>query len=125
MSKQEKSVLNPHTTYYEFLGPLDAVVICLGVPITTYALYFSCSQQYGGCPPTLDPVRIYFTLSDPAWWKKLWDTQATLMCLAWYAFCVVAWAVLPGDCVAGTTLRTGEKKHYKINGTISFFFLAR
>jgi hypothetical protein len=45
------------------------------------------------------------------------------MYLAWYAFCLVAWAILPGDRVAGTTLRTGEKKLYKINA-FSTFLLA-
>ncbi|KAF7374817.1 Glycosyltransferase family 2 protein [Mycena sanguinolenta] len=62
------------------------------------------------------PERISLALSDPAWWKGLWDTQASLIYLAWYAFCLVAWAILPGDLVPGTVLRTGERKLYKING---------
>jgi hypothetical protein len=122
MSKQKDSVLNPRTTSYEFLGPPGALLISIGVPVTTYALYFGCSEQSGGCPPTLLLDRISLALSDPAWWKGLWDTQASLMYLGWYAFCVAAWAILPGDRVAGTTLRTGGKKMYKINGTISVIF---
>ncbi|KAF8189800.1 ERG4/ERG24 ergosterol biosynthesis protein [Mycena galopus ATCC 62051] len=110
-----KETLNPRTTTYEFLGPPGALLISIGVPVTTYALYFGCSEQSGGCPPTIAPERISQALSDPAWWKGLWDTQAALMYLAWYAFCLVAWAILPGARVAGTTLRTGEKKLYKIN----------
>ncbi|KAJ7811212.1 ERG4 ERG24 ergosterol biosynthesis protein, partial [Mycena olivaceomarginata] len=102
MSKEKDSILNPRTTTYEFLGPPGAFLI-----------------STGGCPPTLIPERISLALSDPAWWKGLWDTQAALLYLAWYAFCLVAWVVLPGDLVAGTTLRTGGKKLYKINGTIS------
>ncbi|KAJ6513163.1 ERG4/ERG24 ergosterol biosynthesis protein [Mycena sanguinolenta] len=116
MSKPKDSVLNPRTTTYEFLGPPGAFLITIGVPITIYALYFGCSEQSGGCPPAFVPERISLALSDPAWWKGLWDTEAALMYLAWYAFCLVSWAILPGDLVPGTTLRTGEKKLYKING---------
>ncbi|KAJ7880741.1 ERG4/ERG24 ergosterol biosynthesis protein [Mycena olivaceomarginata] len=122
MSKPENSVLNPRITYCEFLGSLSALFICMGVPITTYALYFGCSEQYSSCPPTQDSLHISLALSDPAWWKGLWDTQATLMYFVWYAFCVVAWAMLPGDHVAGTTLRTGEKKQYKLNAFSTFLF---
>ena len=117
MSKQN-SVLNPRTTSYEFLGPPGALLITLGVPITTYALYFGCSEHSGGCPPAFVPSRVSLALSDPTWWKGLWDTQASIMYLGWYAFCLAAWAILPGDRVEGTTLRTGGKKTYKINGTI-------
>ncbi|KAJ6576588.1 ergosterol biosynthesis ERG4/ERG24 [Mycena vulgaris] len=121
MAKQ--AVLNPRTTTYEFLGPPGAFLISVGVPFATYALYFGCSEHSGGCPPALVPARISLALSDPAWWKGLWDTQAALMYLGWYAFCLVSWAILPGDRVAGTTLRTGEKKQYKINA-FSTFLLA-
>ncbi|KAF8206332.1 ergosterol biosynthesis ERG4/ERG24 family-domain-containing protein [Mycena galopus ATCC 62051] len=113
MSKGKDLVLNPRTTTYEFLGPPGTLLISIGVPVTTYALYFGCSEQSGGCPPTLVPDRISLALSDPH----------ALMYLAWYAFCLVAWAILPGDRVAGTTLRTGEKKLYKINA-FSTFLLA-
>jgi hypothetical protein len=123
MSREKDSILNPRTTSYEFLGPPGAFLISVGVPVTTYALYFGCSEETGGCPPTLVPERIPLAFSDPAWWKGLWDTQAALLYLAWYAFCLVAWVVLPGDFVTGTTLRTGGKKLYKINGTISIIFI--
>jgi hypothetical protein len=91
----------------------------------TYLLYFGCSETAGGCPPKLDLAseRVLSAVTNPDWWKGLWDTEASLIYLAWYAFCVVAWAILPGDEVAGTTLRTGGKKHYKINGTLLFRLL--
>ena len=113
------SNLNPRTTHYEFLGPPGAFAISIGVPIATYLLYFGCSESAGGCPPKLDlaPERVLNAVTNLDWWKGLWDTEASLIYFAWYAFCVVAWAVLPGDQVAGTTLRTGGKKQYKINGT--------
>ncbi|KJA26198.1 hypothetical protein HYPSUDRAFT_213257 [Hypholoma sublateritium FD-334 SS-4] len=113
------SALNPRTTHYEFLGPPGAAAISLGVPFITYALYFGCSEHAGGCPPPLALAvlkdRVTAALADPAWWAALWDTEAALIYLAWYAFCVAAWALLPGDTVAGTTLRTGGKVQYKIN----------
>jgi len=110
--------LNPRTTTYEFLGPLGAFAISVGVPIATYALYFGCSEATGGCPPQLTSVdRIIESVTNLDWWKGLWDTEAALIYLAWYTFCVVAWVILPGDQVEGTTLRTGGKKKYKINGT--------
>ena len=39
------------------------------------------------------------------------------MYLGWYAFCVIAWLVLPGDWVEGTLMRNGKKMKYKINGS--------
>jgi hypothetical protein len=111
--------LNPRTTSYEFLGPPGALFVTLAVPFFTYALYFGCSEGRG-CPPNLQTIPDQFitSLSDPEWWKGLWDTQATLMYLAWYTFCIVAWAVVPGDHVEGTTMRNGQKKKYKINGIL-------
>ncbi|KAJ7151655.1 ERG4/ERG24 ergosterol biosynthesis protein [Mycena filopes] len=114
--------LNPRTTSYEFLGPLGALAITVGVPFGTYALYFGCSES-DGCPPAVVPAHIFAALSDGAWWKGLWDTQAALLYLGWYTFCFVSWAILPGARVEGTKLRTGNKKQYKINA-FSTFLLA-
>jgi len=112
MSEQE---LNPKTKHYEFLGPPGAFLISIGVPITAYSLYFGCSEATG-CPPN-SGAPILHALSSLDWWKGLWDTQATIAYFAWYAFCVLSWAVLPGDVVTGTQLRNGGRKLYKINGT--------
>lgn len=115
--------LNPRSTSYEFGGPLGALFVTITVPATVYALYFGCSEQ-NACRPDFAtvPDQIVSSLSDPNWWKGLWDTQAALVYLAWYTFCVVSWAILPGDHVEGTTLRNGEKKTYKCNGTILIFY---
>ncbi|KAI0826894.1 ERG4/ERG24 ergosterol biosynthesis protein [Trametes gibbosa] len=118
------SELNPRTKHYEFLGPPGAFAITFGVPFMTYALYFGCSEHTGGCPPAIDTAVVLDSLSNLSWWKGLWDTQATLVYLAWYAFTVVAWYVLPGDWVEGTTLRTGGKKKYKINAFSTFLMTA-
>ncbi|KAJ7037473.1 ergosterol biosynthesis ERG4/ERG24 [Mycena alexandri] len=113
------STLNPRTTSYEFLGPLGALFITLGVPLGTYLLFFGCSEESGGCPPTVVPAHIF----DGTWWKGLWDTQAALLYLGWYSFCFLSWAIIPGATAEGTTLRTGNKKQYKINA-FSTFILA-
>lgn len=116
MALTSTTVLNPRTTHYEFLGPPGALLVTVFVPITAYALYFGCSETSGGCPPRISYPAVIDTLSDPSFWKSLWDTQAALIYLGWYAFCVLAWAILPGDWVEGSQLRDGGKKLYKING---------
>ncbi|KAF8488342.1 ERG4/ERG24 ergosterol biosynthesis protein [Gautieria morchelliformis] len=119
------SELSPRTTHYEFGGPLGALFVTLSVPITTYALYYTCSETSGGCPPPLWSLPTSFSeaVTSLDWWKSLWDTQAFLVYIAWWAFCVVAWFVLPGDWVEGTTMRNGHKLKYKINA-FSTFLLA-
>jgi Ergosterol biosynthesis ERG4/ERG24 family len=117
------SELSPRTTHYEFGGPLGALFVTLSVPITTYALYYTCSETSGGCPPPLWSLPTSFSqaVTSLDWWKSLWDTQAFLIYIAWWAFCVVAWFVLPGDWVEGTTMRNGRKLKYKINGMYYFY----
>ncbi|KIJ54961.1 hypothetical protein M422DRAFT_221390 [Sphaerobolus stellatus SS14] len=119
---KSSNALNPRTQHYEFAGPLGALFVSVSVPITTYALFFTCSESSGGCPPPLWslPVNFASAVTSLDWWKSLWDTQAFLMYLGWYAFTVVAWAVLPGDWVEGTTLRNGGKVKYKINAFSTF-----
>ncbi|TBU29949.1 ERG4/ERG24 ergosterol biosynthesis protein [Dichomitus squalens] len=107
--------LNPRTTHYEFLGPPGALAITIGVPAMTYMLYYGCSEETGGCPPPIDVDIILNSLSTVDFWKGLWDTQAFLAYLAWYAFTVVAWFILPGDWIVGTEIRNGQRKKYKIN----------
>jgi hypothetical protein len=108
---------SPRTTTYEFLGPPGALGISLLVPIFTYFFAFGCDER--GCTPT--PVGEYFSngLTVVQTWQfyaDLWDGKATIAYLAWYAWCVVCWAILPGQWVEGTVLRNGEKLWYKING---------
>ncbi|EPQ54731.1 ERG4/ERG24 ergosterol biosynthesis protein [Gloeophyllum trabeum ATCC 11539] len=115
--EKRSSDLNPRTTSYEFFGPPGALFVTVTVPLTAYGLYFTCSEAAGGCPPPFDnlfvgAVRAY---NDLSWWKNLWDTEAALIYLAWYLFCVAAWFILPGDWVEGTQMRNGRKLKYKIN----------
>ncbi|CAL1713388.1 unnamed protein product [Somion occarium] len=116
------SELNPRTKHYEFLGPLGALFITLGVPATTYALYFTCSESSGGCPPALDTLypKLVEAVTSEDWWWSLWDQEAAVAYLAWYAYCVLAWLIIPGDWVEGGVMRNGQKKSYKINAFSTF-----
>ncbi|KXN81339.1 Delta(14)-sterol reductase [Leucoagaricus sp. SymC.cos] len=114
--------MNPPTTHYEFFGPTGALFVTLTVPAISYALSFGCSEG-NACLPQFDSQAVVAAVSNPQWWASLWDTEAALIYLGWYAFCVLAWAILPGDWVEGTTLRNGGKQKYKINA-FSTFLLA-
>jgi Ergosterol biosynthesis ERG4/ERG24 family len=117
-AQSQPRTANPRTTSYEFLGPPGAFAVTFGVPFMTYVLYFSCNESSGGCLPPTATLLDSFTqaVSDPLWWAKLWDPTATALYFAWYAFCLFAWYVLPGDWVKGAQLRDGRFQHYKING---------
>ncbi|KAL0566460.1 erg24, C-14 sterol reductase, partial [Marasmius crinis-equi] len=112
----EHSELNPRTTEYDFLGPIGAFAVTIIVPVIVYSQYFGCSEESGGCPPHIFLEDISKSLGSQRWWQKLWDQEAAVAYLAWYAFCVVCWAILPGEWVKGTVLRDGSTKDYKING---------
>ncbi len=118
-------VLNPRTTEYQFFGPPGALLVTICSPLIAYLLYFGCSEENGGCPPRSYAAWIPSIISSIQrldWWASLWDTEATIIYLAWYIFCVVAWAVLPGDDFQGVVMRNGQRKTYKVNG-IFFTFL--
>ena len=115
--------LNPKTTSYEFLGPPGALAITFGVPVLAYVLYFACNES-SGCPPPVQSLypSLAQVVSDPAFWWRLWDPKAFAIYYSWYAFCLVTWAILPGDWVQGTQLRNGKYQQYKINGAIFIFY---
>ncbi|KAI0785203.1 ERG4/ERG24 ergosterol biosynthesis protein [Abortiporus biennis] len=114
--------LNPPTKGYEFLGPPGAFLITVGVPTMTYALYFGCSETSGGCLAPLNTLwpTASAAVSDIAWWKSLFDKDAFLLYLAWYAYTLLTWLILPGDWVDGVVMRDGNKKQYKINAFSTF-----
>ena len=111
--------LNPRTTRYEFLGPPGALAICIGTPAVMYAMYFGCSEKYGGCPPSVHWNAVIKALTSWSWWSGLWDTQAVSLYLAYYGFLVLCWYVLPGRLVQGLPMRNGQVKSYKVNGESS------
>jgi len=115
------SDLNPPTQHYEFLGPPGALLISTLTPFLAFAFTFTCSEKAGGCPRSWSelPALLADNLSDVQWWKAQWDPVGFTAYWGWYAFTVIAWAVLPGDWVEGLPLRTGQKLKYKINGAFS------
>ncbi|EEB92046.1 hypothetical protein MPER_09499 [Moniliophthora perniciosa FA553] len=112
--------LNPRTTEYDFFGPIGALAVTITVPAIVYALYFGCAEETGGCPPDFKLQDLVSYLSNEGWWKDLWDTEATIAYLGWYAFCVICWIILPGGTFKGAILRDGSVKEYKINGFATF-----
>lgn len=125
MMATKADALNPRTTEYQFFGPPGALLVTISSPLIAYALYFGCSEESGGCPPGnlaawIPSVTSSITRLD--WWMSLWDAEATVIYLAWYLFCVVAWAILPGNDFQGVLMRNGQKKTYKVNGISYTFF---
>ena len=114
----QEAMLNPRTKGYEFFGPPGALFVTTSVPFFAYVLSLQCSEQAGGCPRSWVELPTEFTtaVTNPDWWKSLWDTEAFLVYCGWYTFCLVAWAILPGDWVEGQQMRNGKKLKYKING---------
>lgn len=130
MSKHEVAktngvhTLNPRTQHYEFLGVPGALLISTLTPFLSFAFSYACSERAGGCPKSYSalPAQFIESVQDVEWWKAQWDQEGFLVYFGWYAFCVLSWAILPGDWVEGLPTRTGQKIKYKINGTTSFLF---
>ncbi|KAG9122982.1 erg24, C-14 sterol reductase [Ceratobasidium sp. 392] len=78
-------VRNPRTTHYEFFGPPGAAIVSIGVPIGLYALYFTCNEASGGCPPPLWALPFNFVRAVESldWWASLFDVKATAAYFAW------------------------------------------
>ncbi|KAF5390740.1 hypothetical protein D9757_004546 [Collybiopsis confluens] len=102
------TTINPKTTKNESLRPPGVFLVSIGIPSVMYALHYGCRGQ----PVLWKSV-----------WQDLWDTEAALMYFGWYAFCVVAWRVLPGAQVEGTRIRDGTVKKYKINALSTLLFM--
>ncbi|CAO1625484.1 unnamed protein product [Parajaminaea phylloscopi] len=111
---EDPKVLAPKSEHYEFGGPLGAFGVSTTVPFFTYALYYYCSEE-AGCsfPPSSWQGTFDIMLAGVK--NSLFDGQAWVIYFGWYAFCVAAWALIPGAELEGTELRTGGKLTYKIN----------
>eukprot|EP01094_Clydonella_sp_ATCC50884_P026021 TRINITY_DN7008_c0_g1_i2.p1 TRINITY_DN7008_c0_g1~~TRINITY_DN7008_c0_g1_i2.p1 ORF type:complete len:441 (+),score=98.36 TRINITY_DN7008_c0_g1_i2:59-1381(+) len=106
----------PRTTEYEFNGPVGALGVVLGLPLTVFALYFACNAH--GCLPLLSlhllPQRLPTDLSS---WISL---DALGVVVAWILFQAVLLLALPGPEVHGVKLRDGSSLTYKLNGFAAF-----
>ncbi|PVF94654.1 putative ERG24-C-14 sterol reductase [Serendipita vermifera] len=115
--KSDNAELNPRTTHYSFGGPLGTLFVTIAAPFFTFVFSYACSEKAGGCPRDWFALLPEFveTVQDVNWWKAQWDPEGVAIYFAWYAFTVLAWAILPGDWVEGLPTRTGERVKYKIN----------
>lgn len=115
MSKALKE-LNPITKDLEFLGVPGAIGISVLVPYFSYFFALGCSEA--GCTPR--PVKDFF-LDGLAKYSSLdgilslWDTQAAVVYFIFYAWCVLAWFILPGEWIEGEKMRNGQRLEYKLN----------
>lgn len=115
-STMTKSTLNPKTAEYSFFGPLGTGAITILTPAITYSLYFACPNSYDDETCQLLQKPAFERLLECDFWKSLFSLEAFAVYLAWYAFTVVAWAIIPAQWVRGTQLRDGTFKYYKMNG---------
>ncbi|PWN32829.1 putative ERG24-C-14 sterol reductase [Meira miltonrushii] len=121
--KKKDTMLNPKTTEYEFGGPVGAAGVSILTPFFAYLLYFACNEKVGcSILPRYPEVIAHQFVAGVK--ESFLDWQAWAVYFGWYAFCIVAWAVLPGQQVQGTELRTGKKLEYKINAFATFLAAA-
>ncbi|TIB02372.1 hypothetical protein E3P94_01160 [Wallemia ichthyophaga] len=103
------------TKEYSFFGPIGTGAITILTPVITYLLYYACPNSYddGTCKLLQKPALGRLAGSD--FWYSLFTLEAFAVYLAWYAFTVFAWAIIPAQWVRGTQLRDGSYKYYKMN----------
>lgn len=83
-------------------------------------LTLACNAN--SCPawPMSEFTRFHATALDNMkhldWWQSLWSWHAATVYLAWYAWTVLCWLILPGEIVQGAELRNGTRLDYKMNG---------
>ena len=104
--------LNPVTTHYEFLGPVGAFFMSLGLPCVVLGLFIWCGRE--SCS-----LLAYPTL--PRWGDVFhYSGHALTVILAWFilqmlfSFCPI------GRVVEGPTLRNGARLKYKLNAFHAF-----
>eukprot|EP00730_Choanoeca_flexa_P014898 TRINITY_DN6684_c0_g1_i1.p1 TRINITY_DN6684_c0_g1~~TRINITY_DN6684_c0_g1_i1.p1 ORF type:complete len:443 (+),score=82.67 TRINITY_DN6684_c0_g1_i1:56-1330(+) len=105
---------NPKTTHYEFMGVPGSIMMPIGLPIMTYALYYFCNNQHGdSCAINVLPE--IPSISD------LYTHEALLIVLAWFFYQAVLYIVLPGPVHRGLKLRDGSQLEYDCNGLAAFW----
>ncbi|KAG8862449.1 erg24, C-14 sterol reductase [Tulasnella sp. 330] len=116
--------LNPKTTKLEFFGVPGTFLLVTTLPFVVYGLYFSCSEETGGCPPNLYYLGIYVSqrFSNFDGWMSICDTQAAAVFAGWLVYMIACWRFLPGDWVEGQKIRDGTVQKYKINALPTLLF---
>ncbi|KAG8998430.1 erg24, C-14 sterol reductase [Tulasnella sp. JGI-2019a] len=118
------SNLNPRTTKLEFFGVPGTLLLVTILPPVLYGLYFSCSEELGGCPPNLYYLVVYIRqrFSNYDGWMSICDSEAAAVFAGWLIYCLVCWRILPGDWVEGQKIRNGTVQKYKINALPTLLF---
>ncbi|KAK4982033.1 c-5 sterol desaturase, partial [Elasticomyces elasticus] len=106
---------------------IGASLITFGLPIGCYAFAFLCND-ISGCPVpsllhpsnlTLDKLK-----RETGWpgFTGLLNTETVIATLGYYLFSLALYALLPGQEVQGTELRSGGRLKYKFNAFYSALF---
>lgn len=114
---------------------IGAALISFGLPIGCYAFTFLCNDV-SGCPAPslLSPSKLFTppalsyksgfqhaldTLKAETGWpgfSGLISVEAALGTLAWYAFSLLLYIILPASEVDGVELKSGGRLKYRFNG---------
>lgn len=110
--RQQQTLLNPRTTHYEFMGPVGALFMTLGLPTVVYGLYFLCNkdscQIYPLRQPQLPPL------------KEFWHPLAFIICVGWFVANAIVYLTPVGKTIQGTQIRNGTRLTYRINALYAF-----
>lgn len=111
MAAGENAVLNPKTKHYEFLGPVGAFFMVLGLPAVIVGLYAFCNEA--SCTvlrlPPFPPL------------PEFWHPLAFVIIVAWFIFHAILYLSPLGRRVKGSQIRDGTRLEYNINGLYAFF----
>lgn len=107
--------LNPRQKPKEFFGPVGTSIITFVTPVVVYMLFYGCNEVTGCSVP---PERNFLQwIGDwPSSAGALWEWKAFGVYVAWYAWMVICWNILPAEWTQGTLLRDGTRVKYKFNG---------
>ncbi|MCJ1312477.1 erg24, C-14 sterol reductase [Agyrium rufum] len=110
----------PVAKHYEFGGPLGVLGMAIGLPSIVYTGAFLINDVSGCPPPSLlhpSTFKLENFLSEIGWpgWTGLGSFRVTGWVLAYYAFNLFLYAVLPAYTVKGTILKTGGRLDYRFN----------
>lgn len=110
------SALNPHTTHYEFSGPLGALLISVFLPFLTVVLNQLIRPDYHiiGLFKNFSWIEIWNKL-DPLS-NYLFSCELWTYYSVWFFSLAILDVTLPGKKLYGVELRDGSKLPYKING---------
>jgi len=91
-------------------GPPGVEENTLTVSAVAYALFF-VGNDANACRLSLDSDALLTAIPSLS---DLWDSNAALIYLSWYVFCVLAWVILPGNWapLSATAARKNTKPWY-------------